>query len=235
LQVYVDTTDLDTITQVGNSVSAIASKFGAANDFATTKAADKPSLILNGMHHRPSLQIASDVIVCDGPSGVSEPGNSLQDFEIRAVVRPTNHSGGSGRNIFVGLWSESEDERSWMLCTNNKYVVQACVSTDGSRSTPIEADEPLARGEPALIIWRRNASTGEMTLTVNGKTTSLVGPKGALHQSTADLTIGAGHGKAHTFEGDIQHVAVWRRLLTAGAGSEGEAHTRHWRRKSGVW
>jgi hypothetical protein len=237
LQVYVDTTDLDTIpnAEEGLAVATLNSKFGAPNHFAQTVADDKPILLLNGIHHRPSLLIDSDVLICDSPSGVSEVGDSFGSFEIRAIVRPENHSGGSGQNIIVGLWNQTGNERSWMLGTDNNYVVQARISTNGSSSTLIEANEPLVNGEPAPIIWRRNATTGEMTLTVNGRTKTETGPTGSLHQSTADLTIGAGHGKAHTFEGDIQHVSVWRRLLTTGAGSEGETHTRHWRRKAGVW
>jgi hypothetical protein len=233
LQVYVDTTDLDTIPGAvdGLAVGSINSKFGAPNDFSITVAADKPTLLLDGIHRRPSLLIASDVLAGDAPSVVNE----LEDFEVRAVVRPENHSGGSGENIIVGVWNQSGNQRSWQLKTSNDYFVHARVSVDGSTSTTISSDEPLINGEPALIVFRRNATTGELTLIVNGKTKTASGPTGPLWNSTADLTLGAGHGKGHTFEGDIQHVAVWSRLLATGAQSESEAHTRHWRRKAGVW
>lgn len=209
-----------------NRVQTVPDQSGLSNDVTQATAGTKPVLNRGNINHRPCLAMyqkdtstSQRWLTNTSPSALDD---AVGDITVLVVIVPSSS--------FAG----------------NDSILVACAGGDGTGSTTgwalgvDAAGHPLFRvqGDTALLsdvtiddakewyryllIGRRNATTGEITVTCNGVTSDpVVGDTGTLTVHTRPLMVGAAwNGSAATkgFEGFLGPVHVDLRELFAVNG-----------------
>jgi hypothetical protein len=136
------------------------------------------------------------------------------DFTIAGWVNL--ESVGALRSILT-KWNETGDQRQYRLIydhTGTTFKFQ--VSSDGTAIASVSSSiTPSTATWYFLVAWH-DATANTINITVNNGSPNSTSHSGGCFNSTADVMMGAGDGAVDFFDGLIDEVGVWSRVLTAG-------------------
>lgn len=138
------------------------------------------------------------------------------DFTIAAWIYITDKS---TARVAVAKWNNSANKREYLLWynnTNDRFTFS--VSNDGTTSTNCNAD---LLGSPATSTWyfvvaEHDSSANRIRIYVdNGAGNEITWSTGVL-ESDSTFRIGANSQNIQHWNGRIDEVGIWKRLLTSG-------------------
>ena len=230
---WFDTTDSDTVTlSTSGRIESLSGRFGLPNVLVEPMTDGGPLLTADGIHHRTaanwdnSTKYLWDQTPSSGCSG-------MENFEAHVVTMLENLS---ATNKVIASVNKT-GQLCWVVYFTADHKVAVQFSTDGKTAAgTVTTDDAVGFQEPLLITVRRDGSTGESTLTVNGvKKSATIAAGSRLPASHAPLALGAqfntSNGSINGLRGRLSALVVKDALSDVTELSNIRAH---FRKKFGV-
>lgn len=215
------------------NVQQAADLSGQGNHLATSTSPSStaPALAAQKLNFRDAMQFTSDSL---RRAHASVAGfTSIGDLSIDLVFVPTTPFS-TDHKVLLGKQSGTTGFYLHQKDLTNQIAFSFYVAGVFQRIVADHADQVLQQDYPYLIRVRRNATTGEVILIVNGTWKRAVLATGNIDNSTGDLILGAQSDGAvsqnNPFHGYYGEVKVDKALLPLNDSTDTDSlwHLRRW-------